>query len=356
MKIKNLFLMALALFSNSSWAGFTVNNGGDTVECFASRVSPFVGYYNLDYLINLIYGNKYVSQFDQTVKPSDSYDIQFNKIIALTAVRYPLFSRSLASYRNQFFINDFNAPYSWKTAPYGLVEVNDESLKLIVPGNCLRTSPTGPFIQTIVRSQKPEQVEFTFYTSVFDGLTSVQKSFLLFHEWLWNFTDDPEVIRNANSVLHSYDWNEKTLSYKITELLLAGLDFSKLGVQIRNFEFNIYLDRVMSPNLASSDRTLEGVPLYETDECQVNTICRYRFNNNTDQKLYGIQSQDTQNLTDFIVSPQSKGSLVYESYKPNLRQFFCLYFNQAGGLTPTQCDVRQIKDMKLKPSFILRLK
>ena len=325
MKYLILVWVSLVVQNFAFAGGFTVNNGGDTVECVASPISPFVGFYNLDYLVNIIYKNKYAADFEQAVTPNDQITNQIDKIINATAFRFPTFSRSLVAYRRQIFVNDFNAPYTWKSAQYGLVEVNDEKLRLIIPANCQRTSATGPFIQTIVRAQKPEQIEFTYFPAIFDCLSNIQKSFLLFHEWLWNLTDDPEIVRNANSILHSKDWSDKNLSYKMTELAMAGLDFSRIANKSYVLEVEVYEDRLMSTNWFGTNEQYQGIPQYRMSGCPLGNYCRFRFLNNTDKNIYGIQSSRTQKMSDFRISPRAKGSLLYESYAENMIQYYCIF-------------------------------
>lgn len=232
-------VLALLFLPWVCFAGGAVGNGGDSIECIRSEKSPYVGVYNLDYLANVIAGSSFAGDFAKAVPAGASFDTQMLRVIAASEKVSPTFSRALHTYRESLFQNSLTAPYSWKMAPYGLNEVDDENLNINLPENCLRNGHAKPYLQTVIRNQMQHQVQLTLYQTAYEKLDSLQKSFLLFHEWLWSFTQDPEVVRNANAVLHSDQWDEAHANEKLALLYLAGFDFKAMGMTAGEIEIRI---------------------------------------------------------------------------------------------------------------------
>lgn len=89
----------------------------------------------------------------------------------------------------------------------GLIDIQDEQIRRKLPQNCgLATDGNGTaVIQTVVRNKQPQIIRYEYD---FETLNELQKrplqfSFLLVHEWLWDHSGDPQVIRWANQFLHS---------------------------------------------------------------------------------------------------------------------------------------------------------
>lgn len=61
------------------------------------------------------------------------------------------------------------------------------------------------------------------------GLTQLQLSFFIVHEWLWNFTRDPVAVRRANQYIHSQEFYDATSAEAISKL-------TELGINIRRFD------------------------------------------------------------------------------------------------------------------------
>jgi hypothetical protein len=198
--------------------GDGVGNGGDSVYCNRSTSNNFVGYYNVDYIANKVNGMEFADQFERVVRPSDPATANFTRII--NAVReYPYLAHELTAFRDLIGSNRYGLRYVWKRAPFGVTEINDEQLRLQVPPNCVTANQK--LIQTVFRTgrdwqssgfpkhslYKDKGADFTIATEVVNQMSSLQLSFLYFHEWLWNLTRDPEVIRDANAIFHSAEWS-----------------------------------------------------------------------------------------------------------------------------------------------------
>jgi hypothetical protein len=213
-----VFMFSSPAFSTS---GGDVGNGGDSVFCNPVAGNPYRGYYALDYLVNKINGMEFANDFEKVVGPNDRPDKNFLRIIE-AAKEYPVLVQELKEFLKLSYSNKYLQRYIWKKAPFGVVEIADEQLRLQIPPNCL--SPNKNVIQTIFRVSKPWEMvwlgedrhnhtvysrgaEFTYSNEVMSQMSSLQLSFLLFHEWLWNLTDDPEMIRDLNAIFHSTGWD-----------------------------------------------------------------------------------------------------------------------------------------------------
>jgi hypothetical protein len=228
MKFFVFFLFPFATLSLADNGG-AVGNGGDSVYCQPnSSVSPFVGWYNLDYLSNKVADVQFAREFESVVGPNDSYDKNILRILSIfKEKRCKALYEDLKNFHDLLWSNAFGEKYQWKKAPYGVVEVEDERLSQQIPRNCLATDGGSRYVQTVLRHQENmfAPVTFTYSTEVVSKLPSLQLSFLLFHEWLRNFTQDPEVIRNANAVFHSTDWSGDDFKKKVDLLGRIRLDY-----------------------------------------------------------------------------------------------------------------------------------
>lgn len=240
MKFLILSLAFVLPISAHALSGGAVGNGGDTVSCVAMpRVSPFVGLYSLDYLMNVTADIVYAKDFEKVVGPNDSFDKNIFRILAaFKEGQYRVLHQDLKEFYDGLFTNEFGKRYIWKKAPYGVTEVSDEELRQRVPQNCLGSDPkSSSLIQTILRVPKAWEMQvrylesysvkgadYTYSTEVMSKLPPLQKSFLLFHEWLRNFTDDPETIRDANAIFHSDGWTGEDIETKMRLLISLRLD------------------------------------------------------------------------------------------------------------------------------------
>ncbi|MDZ4661063.1 MAG: hypothetical protein SGJ18_05530, partial [Pseudomonadota bacterium] len=222
-----------------TYAGGAVGNGGDTVFCEdQARVSTFKGFYNLDYLINKISDVEMSKDFEKVVGPNDPSDVNFRRILKAfqSDKKYKVLYYDLKGFYEGIWANVLGQRYVWKKAPYGVVDVEDEGLRHRIPPNCLDAK--NQLIQTVLRTPKNWQMEipgrqgsyyvfgadYTYSTQIISKLLPLQLSFLLFHEWLRNFTHDPELIRDANAVFHSEGWSGDDIEKKLDILKVMRLD------------------------------------------------------------------------------------------------------------------------------------
>jgi hypothetical protein len=234
--MKTWIVLGLML-SAPAYAGGAVGNGGDSVNCTPNAaISPFSGWYNLDYLINKTSEVEFSEDFEKSIAPDDSYDKNIQRILkAFQESGYSVLYQDLKEFYEGWGSPAYGQRYQWEKAPYGLVKVDDENLRQRIPPNCLGQTAGNSVIQTVLRTEKvwemrvqrkpyPFQVKgatYTYSTEVVSHLSSLQLSFLLFHEWLRNFTDDPEKIRDANAIFHSPGWSGDDVDRKLD--ILKGL-------------------------------------------------------------------------------------------------------------------------------------
>jgi len=79
----------------------------------------------------------------------------------------------------------------------------------------------------VVRRSRPQQTVFYYHEFVFNKLVAKENpeqiSWLLVHEWLWQFLDDAIDLRETNEYIHSFDFVED-------QKLVVAKVFRRLGV------------------------------------------------------------------------------------------------------------------------------
>ncbi len=257
-------LIIILFFPLLSLAGGVVGNGGgDLVLCQPSATNSLSGYYNLDYLIDSLYDGGAAQEFEKVVGPNDSFEKNFLRIAKVTQYKFPLFYKSLVEFHTSLLKNDVTSPYRWKKATFGLPSINDEQLRVLLPPNCLNSQT--PFLQVIIRNNSTGQNELFYDSQLLSEIENrpLQKSFLFFHEWLRNFTDDPEVIRNANAILHSPNWSLPEAETRMSELIKSGLNQGPINQFFEGLvEINIYDNRIEVSENGTAVSGLDGTFKY----------------------------------------------------------------------------------------------
>lgn len=199
--MKNLkYLLAITLFSASVWAGGTVSNGGDIVRCAGS--SKWV---SLDYLLtDNLFGR------DTKLISTMSLEKSLSRISKLIQDKLPQFTESF-----KVFVSDLdnhsdkNRNYIWVESVFELEDIYDESVDHF-PSKCrLPGMGVGEKKQIVIRTELVKQnslaglVQFRYDSNAFAYLASLQKSFIVVHEWLWGLSKDVAANRKINYFLHS---------------------------------------------------------------------------------------------------------------------------------------------------------
>src|SRR6185312_587258 len=135
-------------------------------------------------------------------------DDSYRRLSRLLAAADPDLSQSFEAFVSGLDnFSDWTQPKIWREASFGLVQINDQAIIRKLPTNCYTAAGDGSIqiIQTVVQLQRPDQIEYDYDPAVYNEFKQyapLQFSFLMVHEWLWELTSDPEVIRNVDYFLH----------------------------------------------------------------------------------------------------------------------------------------------------------
>jgi hypothetical protein len=199
-----VWIIALFVGQAQALSGNGVNNGGDAVSCRPSTTNSYEGYYSLDYL----------AQFDPALQAVEvrSLDDSLARMEAGLKAKLPELVPSFLDFKSGLF-NETNPRHArfWEKAPFGLIDLKDENLVTRLPENC-RDGEKVSIVQAVVRqppniSGRPlDKFVYKYVPEVVDRLRStqpIQLSFLILHEWLWDFSSNVERNRRLDYWLHS---------------------------------------------------------------------------------------------------------------------------------------------------------
>lgn len=202
-------LMTMTAFAATASAGGEIGNGGDSVFCRADTKSPFSGYYSLDFLLTL-------KSDSADVIGVKSWSQSRARLETLLAKKFPDLAVSFADFAARIPQEDTIPSQDqyihrriWDEAPYGLVDISDERMIRKLPENCyqLVSAAQIQLIQTVIRRKKSDVTIYDYDPDIMlkelKEKAPLQFSYLMVHEWLWDLTDDVDVIRRANRFLHS---------------------------------------------------------------------------------------------------------------------------------------------------------
>ncbi len=246
----NLVLGIFLLFIAEAHAGGLVGNGGHSIFCERRPGSPLAGFYNKDYLYSSAKnpGNSEVDLF-----PVASWDASAERIGSVITRHLPELSASFTNFRHFVFRkpdgNEIEGEIRWWVS---VEEEFPQPIKLEdygVPGpyfpeNCLTTKtekhvidgvefivvvsavvPHKTVDRTVLIDQKDTRlVLYRYSPRLVDQLNPMNLSFLMVHEWLWDFTNDAAVNERVNRFIHSREFtrlNRKQLLVRLRQLGLA---------------------------------------------------------------------------------------------------------------------------------------
>jgi hypothetical protein len=224
--IKSLVFLAIFIPSFCFASGGVVGNGGDSVFCKPDSSNGLNGLYSLDYILGQwqLQGTPNFLAED-IFKAPDSYRNNFIRILSLLQQGYPELAKSLNTFYSHLFSSDLGKSLVWKPSPNGLIDLKDEKILSLLPKNCLGNSKTPVLVQTVIREPRGNQIIYNYDPNAVKTLSlkPMQLSFLLFHEWLWQYTSDVSVLRDANLVFHAKDWSIETMDKQMQVLKKMGL-------------------------------------------------------------------------------------------------------------------------------------
>lgn len=226
-------LLTVLLWSTAAAAQVEVGNGGDVVLCNGQDgTAQFDGHYSLDYVATFDFGN---GNRDIVTLP---FEEQLDRIEAQLYTKATTYWLSFREFRQFLFNNNIANPYVWRGHPYGLIKITDENLAHLLPPYCYSRNARDELdvIQAVVRETRPGKVVFNYDPNVTALLRQVpnQLSFLVVHEWLWNFAPNAGVVREINRLLHSDQL--EGLSSPALQLI-----FEEYGLQILNERDRAYM-------------------------------------------------------------------------------------------------------------------
>lgn len=227
-----LFICSI-LISLNTWAGVNgVGNGGDAIVCKASAQNFLNGTYSLDYLLTL-----QNTTVDLDVVQVKSWDESADRIFKLLQVKLPELAVYFDEYRKSTFKSDFTQRHVWEPTPFGLMDLKDENIKSQLPANC-KNGDQAQISQAVIREfashsgAATDHVVYKYMPTVIDELKKsnpLQLSYLLVHEWLWDFSSNVERNRRFNRLLHSPRFEQ--IPKEDLKDLLRGMGFILPSIQ-----------------------------------------------------------------------------------------------------------------------------
>lgn len=185
-------------------------NGGDTVYCDGSEEKFEKGHYPLDMIMamNINYSSKLKTY------PAD-YGLH-DKMLAIIddlSTKNSFMSQALnifyIDFREQYLMFPHESPAGprrfWYQTHTDPIEIADENLKVKLPKSCQKVA------QAISRYN--ERGVSSFYVNKEDLDRKIRQahfSWLIVHEFLWDFFDNAEDLRKFNSFLHSFDLDKRS--------------------------------------------------------------------------------------------------------------------------------------------------
>jgi parallel beta-helix repeat protein len=216
----NYLLILLVFASGTAWAGQDVGNGGDIIVCEKSESNELEGYYSLDYVLTYQSLN---------LEEVNSLDASLERIGELLKSKVPELYLSFREFKADVYNPSYAKKHAWEAAPFGLIEIKDESIAVRLPDNCLKNDKIN-LIQAVIRlnpnySGSETQI-FKYMPSAIEKLNQerpVQTSFLMIHEWLWELSKNVDRNRRINRYLHSTSLTTQTSEEVFRELKGMGL-------------------------------------------------------------------------------------------------------------------------------------
>lgn len=175
--------------------GVTVGNGGDLIRC-----SSETSYWSLDYVL----GRDHFGTKVKIVSRHHDLDDLMNRIEKLLLQKVPSLAASFSEFHSQLLNRDPSLRYLWVPKNF-IDEIDDEDAKYI-PFPCRNSTSPISGRQAVVRRMQPSgQVIFYYDRDAFYLIkdSSLHRSFVFVHEWLWNHTRRASHNRLVNYFLHS---------------------------------------------------------------------------------------------------------------------------------------------------------
>jgi hypothetical protein len=205
-----------------------IGNGGDVAYCKKSESNDFTDFYTVDYLVTY----ESFSPISEAKNWKGSRDRILNQLKRLNTQLHESFKSYLQDLDKK---PSANTKRLWQPSSFGLSKLSDELLIGNLPENCRNADSDGKtrLLQTVIRSipkadelslstkdsidpadpAAPALVKYDYNKNMMEWLKNqrpLQYSFMIVHEWLWDFSKDINSIRTLNALIHSHDLDQMT--------------------------------------------------------------------------------------------------------------------------------------------------
>lgn len=215
--MKFLILLSILLpFQFATAGGVHVGNGGNVVRCQGET-----SFQSLEYVMT-----KNMYGYQITPVPAHSLTDSLTRIGTLIEAKLPQFSLAFNEYVAQYKNTERHKTYVWNAKP---IDVVYDGI-IWLPYWCNNSHGTAEIVQAVVRTTRPNAKEETLVNFDYDfkvlaeleKSSSVQMSFLVVHEWIWNLTNDRIKNRELDFFLHSPLLETMTAEEANDELVRLG--------------------------------------------------------------------------------------------------------------------------------------
>lgn len=213
--------------------GSVVSGGGDFLRCRPAAGSPYNGLYMLDYAVT------YDLHDGTSQDPAEtSFDALMARTTKIVDEKLPELSASWRTYAALVQSGDPSKPRRW-TAANNLTDLHDEALPRELDANCMveRDGKSVPDLTQMVRRSfyvggQGLQITYEYNLPLFDAAkasNALQLSYLVVHEWLWDFIREPNANRLINRLIHSRSVETMTPGQVRTFLQSKGVTTDEAG-------------------------------------------------------------------------------------------------------------------------------
>ncbi|RYZ86011.1 MAG: hypothetical protein EOP06_15295 [Proteobacteria bacterium] len=214
--------------------------GGDIVRCNRMGLS---GFFTLDYALMVGRGHVPLKELDPKLKKARHAQRVVREIFGINAPRFLSSFDSFFRSTGQIDWCGYGSQHcqpsdvasgdrEWNSSSLKLKNLNDEGDLAALPQECKEhlSDPGSPWVvpayQAVIRTEIPGKIVYNYGVSLrWIQNEPYQLSFLLMHEWLRDFTNDPEVIRNVTWLLHTRKVQELNVKEFNLALRKLGLKF-----------------------------------------------------------------------------------------------------------------------------------
>lgn len=227
------FVLLISSFSLIASLGFSRGTerqgGGDALNCRASETgeNSYNGLYFLDYFLTVDSGTE-----SQLNMEAATWKASIQRIQLRLNELFPKLGQHFKGYLDLLNNGDLSQNRVWKGKKLPLIDIKDENYPVVIPQNCFEKNGSREDIyQAVIRKEyETGFIRYTYNTDVLqkleeEAVNQFQYSFLLVHEWLWDFfpVDRIELLRDANFLLHSKNFDTQPVERIKMSLLNLGI-------------------------------------------------------------------------------------------------------------------------------------